>query len=123
MAESTPSIATLATKSSITLPTELFIDGAFVPGEGEAEKVLNPATGALLVALPEASVEQVNKAVLAAHRAFENTLAKLLAPSLACWLCWPPLARSLRSAIRRMPLPPKLLKTSKFAAKGRKIIC
>ncbi len=54
-----------------TLPTELFIDGAFVPGEGEAERVLNPATGELLVAVPEASAEQVHKAVSAAHRAFD----------------------------------------------------
>jgi aminobutyraldehyde dehydrogenase len=55
-----------------TFPTELLIDGAFVAGEGEAEKVLNPSTGELLVALPEASVEQVHKAVSAAHRAFEG---------------------------------------------------
>jgi len=54
------------------LPTELLIDGAFVAGEGEAEKVLNPATGELLVALPEASPDQVNKAVSAAHRAFDG---------------------------------------------------
>jgi len=54
-----------------TLPTELFIDGAFVAGEGEAERVLNPATGELLVALPEASTEQLHKAVSAAHRAFD----------------------------------------------------
>jgi aminobutyraldehyde dehydrogenase len=53
------------------LPTLLFIDGAFVAGEGEAERVLNPATGELLVALPEASAEQVHKAVSAAHRAFD----------------------------------------------------
>ena len=54
------------------LPTELLIDGAFVAGEGEAENVLNPATGETLVALPEASVEQVHKAVSAAHRAFDS---------------------------------------------------
>jgi aminobutyraldehyde dehydrogenase len=53
------------------LPTQLFIDGAFVTGEGEAERVLNPATGELLVALPEASNEQVHRAVSAAHRAFD----------------------------------------------------
>ena len=58
--------------SDIVLPTQLFIDGAFVTGEGEAEKVLNPSTGELLVALPEASAEQVHKAVSAAHRAFDN---------------------------------------------------
>ena len=54
------------------LPTDLLIDGAFVRGEGDAEKVLNPATGELLVALPEASVDQVHKAVSAAHRAFDS---------------------------------------------------
>ncbi len=58
--------------NDIVLPTQLFIDGAFVAGEGEAEKVLNPATGELLVALPEASAEQVHKAVSAAHRAFDG---------------------------------------------------
>lgn len=58
--------------ADLTLPTQLFIDGAFVAGEGEAERVLNPATGALLVEVPEASVEQVHKAVSAAHRAFDG---------------------------------------------------
>jgi aminobutyraldehyde dehydrogenase len=58
--------------SDIPLPTQLLIDGVFVAGEGEAEKVLNPSTGELLVALPEASVEQVHKAVSAAHRAFDG---------------------------------------------------
>ena len=61
----------MTTPALPTLPTHLFIDGAFVPGEGEAERVLNPSTGELLVALPEASPEQVHKAVSAAHRAFE----------------------------------------------------
>jgi len=54
------------------LPTEMLIDGQFVPGEGEVERVLNPATGELLVAVREASVDQVQKAVSAAHRAFEG---------------------------------------------------
>ena len=58
--------------SDIVLPTQLLIDGAFFTGEGEAEKVLNPSTGELLVALPEASAEQVHKAVSAAHRAFDS---------------------------------------------------
>ena len=56
----------------MNLPTELFIDGAFVTGEGEPERILNPATGELLVAVPEASTEQVHKAVSAAHRAFDS---------------------------------------------------
>ena len=58
--------------ADLTLPTQLFIDGAFVPGEGEAERVLNPATGELLVEVHEASAEQVHKAVSAAHRAFDG---------------------------------------------------
>ncbi len=56
---------------AVDLPTDLFIDGAFVAGEGEAERVLNPSTGEVLVAVPEASTEQVHKAVSAAHRAFD----------------------------------------------------
>jgi aminobutyraldehyde dehydrogenase len=54
------------------LPQDLLIDGAFVRGEGDAERVLNPATGELLLALPEAGIDQVHKAVSAAHRAFEG---------------------------------------------------
>lgn len=54
------------------LHTELFIDGQFVRGEGEAEKVLNPATGELLAEVPEASYEQIHRAVLAANRAFDS---------------------------------------------------
>ena len=57
--------------ADIALPTELLIDGAFVPGEGEPENVLNPSTGELLVALREASPDQVHQAVSAAHRAFD----------------------------------------------------
>ena len=37
--------------TDITFHTDLLIDGAFVRGDGEAERVLNPATGALLVEL------------------------------------------------------------------------
>jgi aminobutyraldehyde dehydrogenase len=58
--------------STVQFQTQLFIDGAFVPGEGEAERILNPSTGELLTLVPEASAEQVHKAVSAAHRAFES---------------------------------------------------
>jgi aminobutyraldehyde dehydrogenase len=51
---------------------QLLIDGQFVDGEGEAERVLNPATGELIVEVPEASIEQVNRAVAAANRAFDS---------------------------------------------------
>jgi aminobutyraldehyde dehydrogenase len=58
--------------AEITLPTDLFIDGAFQRGEGEIERVLNPSTGALLAEVPEASADQLHKAVSAAHRAFDG---------------------------------------------------
>ena len=58
--------------ADLNLPTQLLIDGVFVTGEGEAERVLNPATGELLAAVPEASAEQLHKAVSAAHRAFDG---------------------------------------------------
>jgi aminobutyraldehyde dehydrogenase len=56
----------------MNLPTQLLIDGAFMAGEGEVEKVLNPATGEVIASVPEASPEQLHKAVSAAHRAFES---------------------------------------------------
>jgi len=52
--------------------TELFIDGQFVAGEGEAERVLNPATGEVIASVPEASYEQIHRAVLGANRAFDS---------------------------------------------------
>jgi aminobutyraldehyde dehydrogenase len=56
----------------MNLPTQLLIDGAFMAGEGEVEKVLNPATGEVIASVLEASPEQLHKAVSAAHRAFES---------------------------------------------------
>ncbi len=56
----------------LVLATELLIDGQFVKGEGEAERVLNPATGELLASVPEASLAQVERAAQAAARAFES---------------------------------------------------
>ncbi len=50
--------------------TELLIGGKFVKGEGEGIVVLNPATGATLATVPEASPGQVDAAVKAAHKAF-----------------------------------------------------
>ena len=52
--------------------TDLFIDGQFVAGEGEAERVLNPATGEPIAHVPEASFEQIHRAVLGANRAYEG---------------------------------------------------
>ncbi len=64
-------MAAVPNPATPALPTELFIDGAFVAGEGDPEKILNPSTGEVLVTVREASTEQVHKAVSAAHRAFD----------------------------------------------------
>ena len=58
--------------SDMAFATDLLIDGQFVKGEGEAERVLNPATGEPIAAVPEASLEQINRAAQAAARAFES---------------------------------------------------
>ena len=66
----------------VSFETGLIIDGAVVAGEGEPERVLNPATGELLCLVNEASFEQINRAVSAAHRAFD------------CWSETTPMERS-----------------------------
>jgi len=54
---------------------DLFIDGVFVSGQGVTEHVLSPSTGVSISETPEASREQVNQAVQAAHRAFTQLVA------------------------------------------------
>ena len=50
----------------------LFINGAFVPGGGEAIAILDPATGSEVVTINEATPEQVDAAVAAASSAFDR---------------------------------------------------
>lgn len=50
---------------------KMLIGGEFVAGESTPLDILNPATGEVLLKLPEASVEQVKQAVAAADKAFE----------------------------------------------------
>ena len=52
--------------------TALLIDGELVAGQGFVEPILNPATGEILTHIAEASTEQVETAILAAHRAFAD---------------------------------------------------
>ncbi len=54
------------------LCTALLIDGELVPGEGIVEPILNPATGEVVAHIAEASTEQVEAAILAAHQAFDG---------------------------------------------------
>ncbi|CAJ1788039.1 Gamma-aminobutyraldehyde dehydrogenase [Aeromonas veronii] len=56
--------------ATMKLSTQLLIDGQFVTGEGQAELILNPANGEQIATVPEASFEQVNRAVNGAQRAF-----------------------------------------------------
>ena len=53
-----------------TLQTRMLIGGEFVAGQGEPERIVNPATGELVVEIAEASLEQVQAAVAAAQAAF-----------------------------------------------------
>ncbi len=52
--------------------TALLIDGELVAGQGFVEPILNPATGEVLTHIAEASIEQVEAAILAANRAFAS---------------------------------------------------
>lgn len=52
------------------MQTQLLINGVFVTGEGTEETVVNPATGATIAAVPEASLSQIEEAVAAADAAF-----------------------------------------------------
>ncbi len=59
-------------ENPISFPTALLIDNHAEQGEGAIEVVINPATGAALCNVPEASPEQVSRAVAAAERAFAS---------------------------------------------------
>jgi aminobutyraldehyde dehydrogenase len=52
------------------MQTQLLIAGRLVTGEGNAEAVLDSATGAQIATVPEASATQVQEAVAAAESAF-----------------------------------------------------
>ena len=54
------------------MQTRLLIDGKLTGGEGVAESILDPATGAEIAKVPEASREQVDGAVRAAKAAFSG---------------------------------------------------
>ncbi|MGZ0702651.1 gamma-aminobutyraldehyde dehydrogenase [Pseudomonas piscis] len=56
--------------AQIPLLTTLLINGELVAGEGEEEPILNPATGEILTRVADASIEQVESAILAAQSAF-----------------------------------------------------
>src|SRR5262245_43221361 len=52
--------------------TKLLINGKLVKGKGEAQNVLNSATGKVTTQVAEASEEQITAAVCAASKAFDG---------------------------------------------------
>ena len=54
----------------VTFYTDLLINNQLVAGGGVGESILNPSTGEVLCLVPEATPEQLNAAVEAAHTAF-----------------------------------------------------
>jgi len=54
------------------LHTDLLIDGKFVPGQGASEAIVNPATGAQVIEVAEATAEQLDAAVRAAQAAYKT---------------------------------------------------
>lgn len=58
--------------AALGLSDRLLINGELVRGDGPVESIINPATGALLAEIGEASPEQLNAAVRGAENAFAN---------------------------------------------------
>ena len=56
----------------LSIPTQLFINGQFIKGQGAAIDVLNPSTGEVITQVAEASMEQIQTAVSAAAIAFKT---------------------------------------------------
>lgn len=56
----------------LNIQKDLFINGAFVKGEGISQEILNPATGEVISQVAEASVNQIQQAVHAAATAFKT---------------------------------------------------
>jgi phenylacetaldehyde dehydrogenase len=71
------------------VPTQLFIGGKWVDAlSGETFETLNPATGERLAEVASAGKEDVDRAVLAARRAFELGPWSTMTPSLRGRLIW-----------------------------------
>ena len=52
---------------------EMFIGGKWTPGEGADEAVVNPATGKVIARVPKGTEHDVDRAVAAARKAFDET--------------------------------------------------
>jgi phenylacetaldehyde dehydrogenase len=66
-----------------------YVDGRFVPAaSGKTFPVYNPATGYVIASVPEAEAEDVNRAVLAARRAFDEGPWPRISPSERGRILW-----------------------------------
>jgi phenylacetaldehyde dehydrogenase len=73
----------------LNVPTQLFIGGKWVNAlSGETFETLNPATGERLAEVASAGKEDVDRAVLAARKAFEFGPWSTMTPSLRGRLIW-----------------------------------
>ncbi|RCK52399.1 gamma-aminobutyraldehyde dehydrogenase [Thalassospira profundimaris] len=54
------------------MDTQMLIGGAFENGTETEENVINPKTGETILLLPEASIDQIERAVAAAEKAFQS---------------------------------------------------
>src|SRR5690242_12746332 len=59
---------------STTLPRhEMFIGGEWTPGDGaETQEIVNPATGKVIAHVPKGTEKDVDRAVVAARKAFDG---------------------------------------------------
>ncbi len=77
------------TADFVTQAHRIFIDGRFVESaSGKTFPVYNPATGDVITHVPEAEAEDVNRAVLAARRAFDEGPWPRILPSERGRLLW-----------------------------------
>jgi len=67
----------------------MYVDGRFVTAaSGKTFPVYNPATGDVIAHVPEAEEEDVNRAVLAARRTFDDGAWTRVSPSTRGRLLW-----------------------------------
>ncbi|HYA19107.1 MAG TPA: aldehyde dehydrogenase family protein [Burkholderiales bacterium] len=78
-----------AARSFIAKPRQLFIDGKWVPAaSGKTFEVVDPASGEVVARVAEGDKEDVNRAVVAARRAFETGPWPKMTPSERSKLIW-----------------------------------
>jgi len=77
------------TADFISQQHQMYIDGRFVQAvSGKSFAVFNPATGEVITEVPEADAEDINRAVLAARRAFDEGPWPRMSPSERGRMIW-----------------------------------